>query len=402
MGKKKKNIDLLQIDRIHYLEEINRLTLDALDTSASLFEFQTSLRRLKDQTSILNEARDRILKLIPFQIAAFLLVDEENQEFYLADCEPSKYGEYLEKEVDNLIEKGTFAWALREKRPVIVSTRNYKKRLVIHVMTTSSRTRGMFLGVLTKGEKEIPHVSLSLISIVMLHTANALESFELYSMIKDSNVNLEKKVDKRTKQLKFRYDLEKIIAQLSTTFINLEPEGIDPGVINALKAIGEFIQADNGFVLVLSKDGTFSEDCFEWKAGDTDLRIKSLVGMDYDRFPLLAGLIDKPKNLYIRSITSLSPEQRKGCEFVGSRDIQSLMLVPMVSGKRVIGLLGFNSTKRKRSWSDDTAAFIGIVGGYAGQCAGEKVGRRRKKGDQSEITGRNFRAGSNTGRVKEG
>lgn len=363
MGKKTKTRNYLAlIDRNQYLEEINRLTLDALDTSASLFEFQTSLGKLEGQSSILREARERIFKLIPFQISAFLLVDENEPEFNLADCEPIKYGPYVEEEVDNLIEKGTFAWALREKRPVIVSTRDYQKRLMIHVIASSSRTRGMFIGVLSKGEKEIPHVSLSLISIIMLHTANALESYELYSLIKSSNINLEKMVAKRTKQLTFRYDLEKIIAHLSTTFINLAPEDMDHGIVNALKAIGEFIQANNGFVLVFSEDGTFSKDCYEWMTGGTDLRIKKLFGVRYENFPLLAKLIHRPENVYIRSLAQLPPEQKKGYEFIHCKDIQSLILVPMISGKRVIGILGFDSDKRKKSWSDNLAAFIGIVG----------------------------------------
>ena len=72
--------------RVQYLEEVNRLTLDALDVVASLFDFQESIKSLQDQSSILDETRTRVLKLIPFEATAFFLVNEDNSEFYLADC----------------------------------------------------------------------------------------------------------------------------------------------------------------------------------------------------------------------------------------------------------------------------------------------------------------------------
>ena len=114
-----------------------------------------------------------------------------------------------------LIDNGTFAWVLREHRPVIVSSKDYRKRLLLRVMSTKSRTRGMFVGVLAQNEKDISHISLSLLSIVMMNGANALESFELYRMIKEINANLEKTVQERTKQLTYREeDLRKAHEEL--------------------------------------------------------------------------------------------------------------------------------------------------------------------------------------------
>jgi signal transduction histidine kinase/CheY-like chemotaxis protein len=187
--------------RNQYLEEVNRHTLDALEMAGALGDFQTSIRNLHDTSAILREARARIQRLIPFAVLAFYLVNEVDSEFVLSDCKPEGYRQFLEGEVDFLVDNGTFAWALREKRPIIVSSRDYQKRLLVHVMTTTSRTRGMFVGILEREDKDIPQVSLALLSIVMLNTANTIESFELYSIIKENNANLEQKVQERTKQL---------------------------------------------------------------------------------------------------------------------------------------------------------------------------------------------------------
>ena len=97
-----------------------------------------------------------MLTLIPFEATAFYLVDENSSEFYLENCEPGEYTPLLQSEVEKYIDNGTFAWAMREQRPLFLSTGDESKKILLHVMTTSSRTRGMFLGVLARGEMDVP------------------------------------------------------------------------------------------------------------------------------------------------------------------------------------------------------------------------------------------------------
>ncbi|MBW2646522.1 MAG: response regulator [Deltaproteobacteria bacterium] len=349
-------------ERIRYLEEINRLTWDALETAAFLGDFQTSISNLHDASAILRETRLRVRSLIPFQTTAFFLVNETTAEFLLSECQPESSDPFIQDEVDFLICNGTFAWALREKRPVIVSSKNYQKRLVLHVMTTSSRIRGMFVGVLAQGEMDIPHISLSLLSIVMLNSANALESFELYSMIKQINVNLEKTVQDRTEQLAYQVKLENLIATISTTFINLAPAEIDTGINRALKSIGEFICADHGYVLLLSEDGTRVDNAHEWSAKGIEPRTSKYKGLALKDFPLLAEKIGNSENLHIPCVAELPVEIKADNNLLQLQGIQSLIVTPMVSSKSVIGLLGFYSVREKQSWSDDMVALFKIVG----------------------------------------
>ncbi len=188
-------------NRVKYLEEINRLTLDALDQAVLLGDFQTSINKLHSPAVILEETRSRIHSLIPFEAISFYLVDESNSEFYLYKCDPESLEHNFQAEVDRYIEDGSFAWALRERHPIFLYTRDKKKKILLHVMTTASRIRGMFAGLLTRGEMDVPLISLSLVSIILRHSANALESYELYSMIKEINQNLESMVEDRTREL---------------------------------------------------------------------------------------------------------------------------------------------------------------------------------------------------------
>ncbi|MCK4729668.1 MAG: response regulator [Desulfobacterales bacterium] len=348
-------------ERIQYLEEVNRLTWDALEMAGSVGRFKTSIRNLDNVSTILQETRTRVEKLVPFKASAFFLVDETNSQFYLADCKPEEHSQFFRDEVDSLVSNGTFSWALREQRPVIVSSRK-QKRLVLHVMTTASRTRGMFIGSLERGEKDIPHISLALLSIVMLNSANMLESFELYKMIKDINVDLEKTVVERTKELTYRVKLENLIATISTTFINLALADIDTGIVHALQVIGKFINADHGYILLLSEDATSVDNGYEWCAEGVGSQIEKFRGLELEDFPLLAERIRKFENLHIPSVAELPLAAKADSGLLELLRIESLIVVPMVSGNAVVGLLGFDWVSEGKSWTDETVALIKIVG----------------------------------------
>lgn len=191
-----KHIEYLE-ERIQHLEEVSRFTLDALEMAATLGDFQPSLNKLQDMSVILGETLHRIQRLVQFFATAFFLVDEDTNDFSLAHAEPQSYASAIQREVDYLIDSGTFAWTLREKRPVIVSSKNLENQVILHVMATSSRIRGMFVGLIEKDKTDIPDISLSLLSIILINSSNALESFELYNMMKEINKSLESKENYR-------------------------------------------------------------------------------------------------------------------------------------------------------------------------------------------------------------
>jgi PAS domain S-box-containing protein len=183
--------------RLRHMEEITRFMPDALEMAASLGDFQSSINKLRSTAVILDETALRIQSLLPFEGVSFLLVDETTHDFLPVFSRPESYSSFLQAEVDFLIDKGIFSWILQERRPVMISSENASKKLILHVMATSSRVRGMFIGCLDKQINNISDIFRSLISIILLNSSNALESFELYKTIREITENLERKENYR-------------------------------------------------------------------------------------------------------------------------------------------------------------------------------------------------------------
>ncbi|MDD5167800.1 MAG: ATP-binding protein [Syntrophales bacterium] len=178
-------------ERVKHLEDVERFVIDAIELASSLGDFQSSINKLCDISRILEETGVRIQALIPFECKAFFLVDEGNHEFVMKYIDTPSHQSYIQNEIDYLIEDGTFAWVLREKRPIIVSCSDHRK-IMLHVMATTSRIRGVYVGLMCHDEQPIPIASLSILSIILLNSANAIESFELYGTIREINSNLER------------------------------------------------------------------------------------------------------------------------------------------------------------------------------------------------------------------
>lgn len=187
--------------RIRYLEEINRMNLDALNIVVEMGDLYATSRADWDAHNILTATRDFVLRLVNFETVAYYMVDEETGEFTFKECSPAEQAERVQKEVGYQIIQGMFAWALNQHRAVTVQSVEVGRSVVLHVIATRERVHGMFVGLLEGSGEQVADGTLNLLSILLIITASALESVALYSHINEQNRRLEETVQARTLEL---------------------------------------------------------------------------------------------------------------------------------------------------------------------------------------------------------
>ncbi|UCF90662.1 MAG: response regulator [Desulfobacterales bacterium] len=187
--------------RIEYLENNRRYIQKALDMVLSLGDFQENIDKGDAPLTILQQAESRIRHLIPFEANTLYLADEDNSDFIPAVCIPSELKHFLADEVAHMINQGFFAWAIRERRGLTIDSKDHSRKFLLHVIATYSRIRGMFVGLLPDQKQSLPDTSLTILSIILQNTANALESLAFYNFLRNQNQILEKRIEERTKAL---------------------------------------------------------------------------------------------------------------------------------------------------------------------------------------------------------
>jgi signal transduction histidine kinase/CheY-like chemotaxis protein/HPt (histidine-containing phosphotransfer) domain-containing protein len=227
--------------RASHLEEVNRWVMDALEFVASLGDFQNSINREQDATTILAATRTNVNRLLSFQASGFLTVNDQDADFTLSDCEPETARELLQEETEFQIAEGTFAWALNQNRAVLVPGKSGGNTLVLHTLATRSRVMGMFMGILPADASSITDVSLNLLSILLFTCANALDNSALYRKLNEYNRTLEDAIRARTQELRIALERAQVANVAKRQFVaNMSHEIRTPmngimGIVDLLK-----------------------------------------------------------------------------------------------------------------------------------------------------------------------
>ena len=159
-----------------------------------------------------------------------------------------------------------------------------------------------------------------------------------------------------------RLEFERLIACLSTHFINLPSIDSNAGINQALCSIGEFIAADRSYVFLFSDDGTSMNNVHEWCAGGIVPQIDNLQGLPTDSFPWIMARHRRGEVTHLSRLANLPPEACAEKEEFEREGIQSLLTVPIGSAYGVIGFIGFDRVRVERGWEDDDIALLKIVG----------------------------------------
>ncbi len=203
--------------RISHLEENRRYIQNALEMVLSLEDFYTNIEgENTDFDALLPEAKRRIDTIFPFEGQVFYLVDESDFSFQSAFGDPDHLVSMIQQEVDHMIEEGYFAWAIRERRSVPISSMDQGRQFLLHVIANHNQIRGMFVGLLPLDQMVLPDTANTLLSIILLHVANAAESIAYAHLMQNQSRLLEEQVAERTLELTMsQIELEQAMARTS-------------------------------------------------------------------------------------------------------------------------------------------------------------------------------------------
>ncbi|KCZ71179.1 PAS domain S-box [Candidatus Methanoperedens nitroreducens] len=162
--------------------------------------------------------------------------------------------------------------------------------------------------------------------------------------------------------LQHRIEMEKLIAGISTHFINISPDEVDSSIDHTLKTIGEFAGVDRSYVFRFYDGGIKMDNTHEWCDDGIEPQIQNLKGLSVDDLPWFAERIKKLKTFHVPRVTDLPPEAYAEKEHFQMQDIKSLIVVPMVSGTSLIGFLGFDSVRVEKTWPEEDIRLLKMVG----------------------------------------
>lgn len=174
------------------LEKISQSAMEALELCASMGDYQTSVTKFKNRKDIFQRAVQGLGQMLPIAFYAFYAMDDAGFDIRLELVDDSQKTDYAGRAVDDLIDRGVVALALREKKTLTAMSPDRRYKVLIHSLATTSKTYGVFFCFLKDGPVEKAIVD-KITTIIMKSTGYALENFELYQLVHQKNDELVEK-----------------------------------------------------------------------------------------------------------------------------------------------------------------------------------------------------------------
>ncbi|MFH1628711.1 MAG: PAS domain S-box protein [Pseudomonadota bacterium] len=169
--------------------------------------------------------------------------------------------------------------------------------------------------------------------------------------------DLEQQVKELRKSLRA---LERLITSLSTRFINLASNEIDSGIEQALEVIGKFLNIDRSYVFVFSDDETKMSCLYEWCADGIRPRIQDLQEFPTNSLSWFMEFMRRHEAFHVPCVDDMPAKAKAEKEHLQEQGIQSILCVPMIFGGSLVGFVGFDSVRERKTWTE-TEEIISLV-----------------------------------------
>ncbi|WP_018231028.1 HD domain-containing phosphohydrolase [Thioalkalivibrio thiocyanodenitrificans] len=146
-------------------------------------------------------------------------------------------------------------------------------------------------------------------------------------------------------------ELQDIVRNISTRFLKLGAHGTDEGIDAALRELGNHVGADRCYLFQFSEDGTRMDNTHEWCAEGIAAQMPSLRGLPTAGFGWSLERLRSFKPVAVPRVSDVPPASPERAHFEAG-EVQSLLLVPVVLGERLMGFIGSDRVRTERGWDD--------------------------------------------------
>lgn len=182
-------------------------------------------------------------------------------------------------------------------------------------------------------------------------------------------VRLDGVVSDRTQQylaeeeLDQELQLQEALIDIASTYINLDPKDVENTINRSLAKMGLFVTADRSYIFDYDFDLGTTSNTYEWCNDDIEPEIQNLQQVPMEFFPQWVEQHQKGEAFYIPDVFNLDDDAEGGLKSIlEPQGIKSLIAIPMLDGKELIGFVGFDSVKKHHEYSDKEKRLLFLFG----------------------------------------
>lgn len=158
------------------------------------------------------------------------------------------------------------------------------------------------------------------------------------------------------RDLRDRVEFERLVMAVSTNFLNMDTQDLDRGVKQALRAVGSFVGVDRCYVMRFDADRNSTVVTHEWCTKGVVPMMSITARLPLKALPWSHAILNEGEAVNIPDVVRLPEAAQAEREFFSAMSSKSVLMVPMVYNRTLIGALGFDrvNTEKPGSHADDS------------------------------------------------
>ena len=186
--------------------------------------------------------------------------------------------------------------------------------------------------------------------------------------------------ERKTAALSHQVQMEKLVADISTHFINIPISQLDIEIGESIKRIGKFTGVDRSYVFRISNDNICMNNTHEWCAEGIEPQIERLQGLPVAEFGYSMQWLKQGEVFHVPDVSELPSEAERERKEFESEGIKTLVNVPIMARQMMIGFLGFDAVHARKLWLGDDIRLLKLIGEIIANALDRKAIEERLQG----------------------
>lgn len=177
--------------------------------------------------------------------------------------------------------------------------------------------------------------------------------------------------------LQYVSGLQRLMVEVSRELFEATESMLDKVLSATLEKIGRWCRADRAYLIRFTPDLAHYSNTHEWVAPGITAEMHNLQNIPATTIPVLLARLERKERAVLPNLAALDDRWAAEKSLFAEENIQSLISLPIFSGERLVGLIGFDSVRERRDWSDEEAALLQVLGDLIG-VAIERMDKERQ------------------------
>jgi PAS domain S-box-containing protein len=157
--------------------------------------------------------------------------------------------------------------------------------------------------------------------------------------------------------------LQEALIDIASTYINLDPKDVVNTINNSLEKMGLFVSADRAYIFDYDFENGTTSNTYEWCHDGIPAEIENLQNVPIEYIPLWLESHRKNEAFYVPDVDDLEDDGEGGLRSIlEPQGIKSLIAIPMLDGKELIGFVGFDSVRQHYEYSNKEQRLLFLFG----------------------------------------